>query len=435
MFCAVMMWVLLGVYAKQNFGIPENLYGWIATTNAMMVILFQIPMTSVSKRYPNHTVLVVGAVLYVLAVTSIAFGRGFWWFWGSMVVMTVGELLLMPTSSAFVANLAPPEKRGRYMGIYGFTWGAAAGMAPLLGGFLNDTFGPRTIWLGGGLVGFIGLVGFVLLSLKKISQGGLMPEILMVFSPHPDDAEYYAGGTIARMIQGGAKAILVIVTDGRVGSFEQDSDSLAQTRLEEAKRAAKVMGAEPPIFLGHPDMGLDRLPPGLLREQFIRLIRQYRPAIVIAEDPFMGFEVHPDHRAVAWAASDAVNYSRLPLMHPEHLAEGLQPHNVREKYFYTDQSEGSTVIDITQTMEIKLAALAEHKSQMKFLVEGVLLEARQAGIDPSAIAGDALKDPATAVAWAMQAQAAQVGQKANVQFGEAFRYTRFHPFIEGLIKP
>lgn len=122
-------------------------------------------------------------------------------------------------------------------------------------------------------------------------------------------------------------------------------------------------------------------------------------------------------------------------MHPEHLAEGLQPHNVREKYFYTDQSDGSTVIDITQTMQIKLAALAEHKSQMKFLVEGILLEARQAEIDPSAIAGDALNDPAEAVAWAMQVQAAQVGLKANVQFGEAFRHTQFHPFVEGLINP
>jgi MFS family permease len=165
--CAVMMWVLLGVYAKQNFGIPENQYGWLATTNAVMVILFQIPVTNRSKRYPNFSVLMVGAVFYSLAVTSIAFGRGFWWFWGSMVVMTLGELLLMPTSSAFVANLAPTEKRGRYMSIYGLYWGVAAGTAPLLGGFLNDTFGPQTIWFGGGVVGLIGLLGFVLLSLKQ----------------------------------------------------------------------------------------------------------------------------------------------------------------------------------------------------------------------------------------------------------------------------
>lgn len=262
-----------------------------------------------------------------------------------------------------------------------------------------------------------------------------MAHVLMVFSPHPDDAEFYAGGTIAKLIQEGAKGYIVISTDGRVGSFEFDSQSLAQIRADEARQAAKVLGAEPPIWLGHPDMGLDRLPPGVLREQFIRLIRQLQPDIVITEDPSAGFEVHPDHRAVAWAASDAVNYSQLPLMHPEHLAEGLQPHFVTEKYFYTDQSDGSTVIDISQTMDKKLAALAEHKSQVKFLVEGILLEARQAGIDPKAFAGDILSDPMNAIAWAMQIQASQVGQRINVQFGEAFRYARFHPLVEGSMKP
>ena len=166
-FCAVTMWVLLGVYSKQNFSIPESQYGWIATTNALMVIFFQIPVTSVSKRYPNLGVLIIGAIFYATAVTSIAFGQGFWWFWCSMVIMTIGELLLMPTSSTFVANLAPPDKRGRYMSIYGLTWGAASGTAPLLGGFLNDTFGPRMIWFGAGLVGLIGIFGFLILFLKQ----------------------------------------------------------------------------------------------------------------------------------------------------------------------------------------------------------------------------------------------------------------------------
>ena len=262
-----------------------------------------------------------------------------------------------------------------------------------------------------------------------------MSNIVMVFSPHPDDAEYYAGGTIAKMIQEGAKAYIVIVTDGRVGSFEFDSQSLVPIRSEEARRAAQVLGAEPPIFLGHPDMGLDQLKPGLLREQFIRLIRKYQPDIVIAEDAFTGFEVHPDHRAVAWAASDAVNSAMLPLAHPEHLTEGLEPHFVREKYFYTDQIDAANkIVDISQTMSVKLAALAEHKSQMRFLVEGVLRQAKAAGIDAQAITGEALKEPTTAVSWAMQVQAAKVGQKTNVQYGEAFRYARFHPFVEGLIK-
>lgn len=262
-----------------------------------------------------------------------------------------------------------------------------------------------------------------------------MSNTVMVFSPHPDDAEYYAGGTIAKMIQEGAKVYIVIVTDGRVGSFEYDSQSLVHIRANEARQAAQVLGAEPPIFLDHPDMGLDQLKPGLLREQFIRLIRQYKPDIVVAEDAFTGFEVHPDHRVVAWAASDAVHSATLPLAHPEHLAEGLQTHFVKEKYFYTDEINSAyKIIDISLTMKIKLAALAQHQSQMKFLVEDVLIQAQAAGIDAHAIVGETLNDPAATIAWAMQIQAAQVGKKINVQFGEAFRYTRFHPFVEGLIK-
>jgi LmbE family N-acetylglucosaminyl deacetylase len=263
-----------------------------------------------------------------------------------------------------------------------------------------------------------------------------MKNTLMVFSPHPDDAEYYAGGTIARMIQEGVKAVIVIVTDGRVGSFEYDSQRLVSIRTEEARHAAKILGAEPPIFLQHPDMGLDQLRPGILREQFIRLIRQYRPDIIIAEDAFTGYEVHPDHRAVAWAVSDAVYSATLPLVHPEHLADGLQTHFVKEKYFYTDQlAVVNKIVDITQTMPLKLAALAEHKSQMKFLVEDVLLQAQAAGIDAQAIVGDVLSDPAAAIGWAIKVHAAQVGQKIDAQFGEAFRYIRFHPFVEGLLIP
>jgi LmbE family N-acetylglucosaminyl deacetylase len=263
-----------------------------------------------------------------------------------------------------------------------------------------------------------------------------MSNIVMAFSPHPDDAEFFAGGTLAKMIQEGARAYIVIVTDGRVGSFDHDSQSLVAIRAEEARQAAGVLGAEPPIFLNHPDMGLDLLPPGLLREQFIRLIRQYKPDIVIAQDAFNDYEVHPDHRAIAWAVSDAVNSATLPLVHPEHLSEGLKTHFVKEKYFYTEQiDKADKIVDVTQTMSLKLAALAEHKSQMKFLVEDVLVQAQAAGIDARAIAGDVLNDPAAAVGWALQIQAAQVGQKINAQFGEAFRYMRFHPFIEGLIKP
>lgn len=261
-----------------------------------------------------------------------------------------------------------------------------------------------------------------------------MPKRVMVLVAHPDDAEFFAGGTIARFVVEGAQVRYVIACDGRRGSFTHPSEALARLRQEEAKQAAQVMGALPPLMLGFPDLELDRLAAGVLRERFVRAIREFRPDALIAEDPFALGEPHPDHRAVAFAAVEAVSFAMLPLMHPEHAREGLEPHFVTEKYYYAESGRApDKIIDITSTIERKLAALAEHKSQMEFLVEDVRRQAELAGLDLSAVLGEAAGDPLLAVGWAMRSQAAQVGQRAGFTYGEAFRYARFHPFVEGLL--
>lgn len=261
-----------------------------------------------------------------------------------------------------------------------------------------------------------------------------MTKTVLALVPHPDDAEFFAGGTIAKMAREGARVVIVIATDGRRGSFELNGEELARLRAEEARRAARVLGAEPPILLGHPDLELDTLPAGKLREQFIRAIRLHRPAVVIAPDPFASTEIHPDHRAVAWAASDAIAFATLPLMHPEHLADGLETHFVLEKYFYRESPEGANkIVDISDAMGLKLAAMAEHKSQVTFLVEDVMRQAKAAGVDVGAVLGEAAGDPMAALAWALQAQAAEAGQQMGVTYGEAFRYLRFgYPLLEAL---
>lgn len=257
---------------------------------------------------------------------------------------------------------------------------------------------------------------------------------VLALVPHPDDAEFYAGGALAKMAADGARVVIVVATDGRRGSYHHDSESLAPIRAEEMRRAAAALGAAPPILLGYPDLELDTLPPGALRERFIWAIRAHKPHAVIAEDPYAPFEVHPDHRAVAWAAAEAIAYAVLPLVHPEQLAGGLEPHFVVEKYFYGDTPAfANKIIDITETMPRKLAALAEHRSQVEFLVAGVLQQAALAGLDVQAVFGEAAHDPMALLAWGMQTQAAEVGRQIGVQFGEAFRYERFHALVEGML--
>jgi MFS family permease len=162
-----MLWTLLSVYAKQNFGLPENLFGWLPTTNALMCVFVQFPVTQISRRVRPLLVISVGMMIYAIGVGSAALMNSFWGFWASMVLMTFGELTLIPTVSKYIADLAPADMRGRYMSFYWFAWGIARGAAPLIGGFLNDNISPRSIWFGGLIIGLASTIGLFIFSARK----------------------------------------------------------------------------------------------------------------------------------------------------------------------------------------------------------------------------------------------------------------------------
>ncbi len=160
-----MLWVLLAVYTKTNFGLPENLYGWIPTTNALMCVFVQYSVPRVTRRHPALPVVAIGLLIYSIGVGSVALMGGFWGFWLSMVIMTFGELTLVPTASKYIADLAPSNLRGRYMSIYWLGWGASRAIAPILGGYINDQIAPRAIWIAGLIIGATS--GLVLLFLSR----------------------------------------------------------------------------------------------------------------------------------------------------------------------------------------------------------------------------------------------------------------------------
>jgi len=166
--CSSTLWMLLAVYAKQNFGISEKLYGFIPTTNAVMVILFQLFITSRVKKHRPEKSMIVGALFYAVAVFSVAFGQGFWAFWTCMVVATIGEMILVPTSTTYASLLAPEDMRGRYMSVYTLTGGLGTGIGPLIGGVMNDTYGPQTIWYSSGAIGALSALAFLLASKRQL---------------------------------------------------------------------------------------------------------------------------------------------------------------------------------------------------------------------------------------------------------------------------
>jgi len=85
-----MLWTLLSVYTKQNFGLPESLFGWLPTTNALMCVFVQYFVTQISRRFPPLPVAAIGMIIYALGVGSVALMGNFLGFWISMVVMTFG---------------------------------------------------------------------------------------------------------------------------------------------------------------------------------------------------------------------------------------------------------------------------------------------------------------------------------------------------------
>jgi predicted MFS family arabinose efflux permease len=159
--CAVLMWTIMPVYANRTFGISENIYKWIPATNAIMVVTLQTLTTRATKRYLPLLVLSIGSFFYAIAVGSVAFAQSFVGFWIAIIIMTIGELILAPTSSTYVANLAPIEMRGRYMSLFGLSWPIGAGVGPLIGGILSDTLGPRATWFGGLAIGLLSAAIFL----------------------------------------------------------------------------------------------------------------------------------------------------------------------------------------------------------------------------------------------------------------------------------
>lgn len=168
----LMLWILMPVYSKTNFGVLESVYGWIPTTNGLLCVFAQYPITAVTRRRRTLPVLTVGMLIYAIGAGSVALMTGFWGFWFCMVIITLGELTLVPTASKYVADRAPADLRGRYISIYWLGWGLARTLAPLIGGTLNDAIAPRAIWIGGLLIGLTSTI--MLFALNRVSMRDLL---------------------------------------------------------------------------------------------------------------------------------------------------------------------------------------------------------------------------------------------------------------------
>jgi len=194
----------------------------------------------------------------------------------------------------------------------------------------------------------------------------------MVIAAHPDDAEFGPAGTAARWISDGSVGWLVCCTSGDQGGEDPDADplALAAVRETEQRAAAAVTGYAGVTFLHQPDGALAN--DLALRELLVREIRTFRPDAVLATDPETLFHGdggvnHTDHRAAGMAAVDAVYpAARNPMAFPALARSGLAAHVVRRLYLFWS-NRANAWVDISPTLDRKIAALSEHRSQIRDL--------------------------------------------------------------------
>ena len=196
------------------------------------------------------------------------------------------------------------------------------------------------------------------------------PSRFMVIVAHPDDADFGPAATAARWIDQGSVGRLVCCTSGDAGGddWRLDPIELGTLREAEQREAAGVVGYEGIAFLHQPDGALAN--DLALREQLVREIRTFRPDAVLCVDPETLFYSdggvnHVDHRASGMAAVDAVYpAARNPMSFPWLARDGLEAFVVRRLYlFWSNRS--TAYVDVTTTLERKLAALRAHASQIR----------------------------------------------------------------------
>ena len=190
------------------------------------------------------------------------------------------------------------------------------------------------------------------------------PAQIMVVTPHPDDAEFGVAGTVVRWVREGKSVVYVVCTNGDKGTGDPDMKpgELAGIREKEQLAVAELLGVREVIFLRYPDQSLEDTPE--FRKEIVRQIRKYRPDTVVTADPYRRYIWHRDHRIAGQVTLDAVfPYARDHLAYPDLLAEGLQPHKVKEVLLWATE-DPNYCSDITDTFDIKIAALRCHKSQL-----------------------------------------------------------------------
>jgi MFS family permease len=181
------MYSSLSVYLRDNHGINPQGYGFLMTTSAITVIFFQFWLTRRIKHQPPFLMMAFGTIFYVIGFALFGIVSTFVLFALNIVIITIGEMIVVPTSQALVAGFAPEVMRGRYMAVAGLSWAIPSTIGPGAAGYILDNYNPNLLWYLGGALCVISVFAYYFLHLRL----GTRPE----FAPTPEEAVSFAATT------------------------------------------------------------------------------------------------------------------------------------------------------------------------------------------------------------------------------------------------
>jgi MFS family permease len=146
------MYGSLSVYLRDNHSINPSGYGFLMTTSAITVVIFQFWVSRIIKYRPQFLMMAIGTIFYMIGFTLFGIVTTYILFALNIVIITIGEMMVVPTSQALATNFAPESMRGRYMAVFGLSWAIPSTIGPGAAGYILDNYNPDLLWYIGGVL-------------------------------------------------------------------------------------------------------------------------------------------------------------------------------------------------------------------------------------------------------------------------------------------
>lgn len=245
---------------------------------------------------------------------------------------------------------------------------------------------------------------------------GLKNLNIVAIIAHPDDCSIFCAGTLARWAEEGHIVSVLCCTSGEVGTLRRDltKEQVAAMREKELRAANEIIGVRETTILDYPDAGFINGPE--LRKKLVYFVRKLKADRVVTFDPWVAYEVHPDHLIVGRMAAEAAAFAAFPLLYTDHIKDGVEPYECSEVWFMGLLGhKPNYYVDISSTLEKKIEAALKFEATLELLANMFAPK-----IDPANVSLDELKKLTKYASRLLRSMAIVIGSKVDVKAAETF---------------